>query len=66
MTYADALAAGYKESDITWERNYVSRRCNPMEQPVKIAGGNRKGQLYVSLPAWKSSYYCYRQYLKRA
>ena len=65
MTYGEALNNGYRDSDIQFERGYVSRKCNVLDQSVKTAGGNRRGQLYVSLPCWCSSYYCYRQYLKK-
>ena len=63
MTYGEALQAGYKDGETRWQHGYVSRRCDPMKQPVLIAGGTRKGELYVLLPSWKSTTYCIRQYL---
>ena len=63
MTYGEALNAGYRDGDVTFQRGYVSRRVSVLDQPVKEAGGNRKGQLYVLLPNYRSTNYCYRQYL---
>lgn len=64
MTYREALAAGYRDSDARMYRGYVSRKIDPMEQEVQVAGGNRKGELYVELPNRRSSYYGkLRQYL---
>lgn len=63
-TYADYKAAGYTDADLQWTRGYVSRKCNQDEQPVEVAGGRRKGDLYVLLPSWQSTTYCLRQYLK--
>lgn len=63
MTYADAIKAGYKEADTKYQRGYISRRADPDAQPVRVAGGSRKGQLYVLLPCYRSTQYCIRQYL---
>lgn len=63
--YQDAINSGYRPADATYQRGYISRRADPMQQPVHVAGGHRKGQLYVLLPTNKSTQYCIRQYLKR-
>lgn len=63
MTYLEAINQGYKNGDTTFFRGYVSRKINVAAQPVKIAEGNRKGQLYVELPYYSSSQYSLRQYL---
>lgn len=64
MTYNDAINAGYRPADVTWARGYVSRKASPMEaREAREAGGSRKGQLYVLLPAWTSTRYCKRLYL---
>lgn len=65
MTYAEAIASGYVEADRKYTRSYVSRKIRIEDQPVKLAGGNRKGQLYVLAPCFTSSQYCYRVYLTR-
>ena len=65
MTYGNALAAGYVNADRQWQRGYLSRKINVMEQPVVVAGGYRKGDLYVLLPTRQSTQYCIRQYLKK-
>lgn len=63
MTYMDAIKAGYKDGDTTCQRGYISRRADPDAQPVRVAGGSRKGQLYVLLPCYCSTQYYIRQYL---
>ena len=63
MTYADAIKAGYKDGGTKYQRGYISRRVDTMAQPVRVAGGNRKGQLYVLLPSYDSTRYCVRRYL---
>lgn len=65
MTYKQALENGYKNADIKLESGYVSRKVNPENQVVKIAGGKRKGQLYVLLANYQSNRFCYRQYLSK-
>lgn len=64
-TYGEALRAGYIESSLRWERGYVSRQSLLDTLPIKVAGGKRKGQIYVSLPVYTSSRFCYRQYLTK-
>lgn len=66
MTYTEAKARGYKDADSTWFRGYVSRKIDTDQQTVKVAGGSRKGQLYVELPSWASTNYAIRQYLVKA
>lgn len=63
MTYAEAKKNGYIDADQAYFRGYVSRKINADAQIVKVAGGNRKGQLYVELPCWHSTNYAVRQYL---
>lgn len=65
MTYKEALEQGYENADWKWERRYISRCCDPGEQPVWTAGGTRHGEKYVLLPSWRSTQYCVRQYLKK-
>lgn len=65
MTYKEALQSGYTNGDLMWQRKYVSRKVNAENQPVLVAGGSRSGQLYVELPAWNSTNYSFRQYLKK-
>lgn len=65
MTYEEALELGYRWGDRRYSRGYVSRRANPIYNPVKRAGkrGTRAGQLYVDLPNYHSTRYHIRQYL---
>lgn len=63
MTYKEAKENGYKDGDRVLQKGYVSRKAIIDYLPVDEAGGSRRGQLYVLLPNWKSSRYCYRQYL---
>lgn len=63
MTYFEAIENGYTNGEQAYHRGYISRRIDQSSQPVKIAGGSRKGQLYVELPCWQSSQYIIRQYL---
>lgn len=65
MTYGEALENGYHETDQKWQRGYVSRRVDVLDQLVKVAGGNRKGELYVLIPSRSSTNYCYRIYLSK-
>lgn len=65
-TLSDAINAGYTLADTTYQRGYVSVRQPSSFAPVHIAGGNRRGQLYVLLHNPSSTMYCYRQYLRRA
>ena len=66
MTYREALQAGYVDADQTLQRGYVSRRANPDEAEVYVAGGTRHGELYVLRTNRRSNEYCIRQYLRRA
>lgn len=64
-TYEEALAQGYTNSFTSLQRGYVSRKIDTDTAPVMVAGGNRKGMLYVVLPCWQSSQYSIRQYLTK-
>ncbi len=64
-THGDALDMGYTVYDITWCRGYVSRTTDMARQPVRIAGGSRKGELYVYAPSQQSTAYCLRWYIRR-
>lgn len=65
MTVRDALNQGYVLSgEWKYERCYVSRKnYKPEDQPVLVAGGRRKGELYFLSPNWKSTTYSFRNYL---
>lgn len=65
MTYREAVQAGYVPCGTALQRGYVSRRANPNEQVVHVAGGTRHGQLYVLLNNPQSNQYCIRQYLRK-
>jgi hypothetical protein len=65
MTYREAIASGYKPVDQTYQRGYISRKIDPNNQVVMVAGGNRKGDKYILLPCWHSTQYCIRQYITR-
>lgn len=62
MTYGEALKKGYNPTRQSYERGYVSRKVNKLEQPVIT---NKWGWKYVLLPCWKSSQYCVRQYIEK-
>ena len=64
-TLLDALDQGYRMSDTTFQRGYISRKINMYDQPVKVAGGSRRGQLYIEAPCSTSTQYSYRIYLAR-
>lgn len=64
-TYEEALARGYTNSFTSLQRGYISRKMDAANAPVMVAGGNRKGLLYVVLPCWQSSQYSIRQYLTK-
>lgn len=64
-TLKEAIANGYMITEKRLARGYISRRVNPAYQPVKIAGGSRKGQLFVELPNFESTTYHYRCYLTK-
>jgi len=61
----EAVAAGYIMSDAKWERGYVSRKSDIAKATVQVAGGSRKGELFVIMPSWDSTQYCVRQYLTK-
>ncbi|MCL1789831.1 MAG: hypothetical protein FWG40_00480 [Peptococcaceae bacterium] len=65
MTLQQAYAQGYTDADATRQRGYVSRKIDPLKQAVQVAGGSRKGELYVLLPGWDTTTYCWRRYLTR-
>ena len=58
-----ALAMGYRTADQKYQRGYISRKTVMADQPVKVASGIRKGQLYVEAPCWNSTQYIRRIYL---
>ena len=62
-TYGEAMAAGWTMVDSSWCRGYVSRKGDPNNAAIQIAGGSRKGDYFVLLPSWQSTSYCIRQYL---
>lgn len=62
-TYMDAINQGYTFVFHSFQRGYVSRKAKIADLPVKIAGGKRKGMLYVCMPYWESTRYCVRSYL---
>ena len=65
MTFQEALAAGWTIDGSSWSRGYVSRKVDPMKQPLHMAGGTKLGLFYVDLPAPnKSTRYHVRQYLR--
>ena len=64
-TYEEAIAMGYTPTFTSLQRGYVSRKMDMDIAPVMVAGGNRKGMLYVLLPCWQSTQYCVRQYLTK-
>lgn len=64
-TLLDALNQGYRMADTTYQRGYISRKVNMYAQPVKVAGGSRRGQLYIEAPCSTSTQYSYRIYLAR-
>ena len=63
MTFQEALASGWTMAGTSWARGYVSRRVDPMKQPLHMAGGRRLGSFYVDLPSSITTQYHVRQYL---
>ena len=64
-TYGEALRVGWVRTSTAYERGYISRKINPAEQELWIAGGNSNGLVYVRLPNWRSTQYgVIRQYLR--
>ncbi len=64
-TYGEAIANGYITADHQYSRGYISRKTDINNQPIKIAGGKRKGDIYIDIPSYDSTRYHYRTYLKR-
>ena len=52
---------GYSER---YQRGYVSRRANRLDQRVYVAGGTRRGELYYLAPTYASTQYCVRVYIR--
>ena len=66
MTVKELKEKGYVNTDIKYQRGYVSRKnYNPDIQTVYTAGGKRKGDKYYLVPCYNSTQYCYRQYIKK-
>lgn len=62
---------GYRDFciiDTALERGYVSRKKDikiPYEEhEIYMAGGRRKGDMFIYLPCFYSNHYCHRAYLK--
>ena len=65
MNFQEALASGWTLNGSAWARGYISRKLDPMKQPLHMGGGKRAGLWYVDLPAPNgSTRYHVRQYLK--
>lgn len=64
-TYEEAKTQGYSIAFLRYQRGYISRNTNIDKAPVMVAGGARKGMLYVLVPCWKSTQYCQRMYLTK-
>lgn len=62
-TLEDAVMSGYYPGADYWQMGYVSRKVDEDDQPVLVAAGKRHGQLFVLLPAWRTTNFCVRQYL---
>ena len=65
MTFREAIDAGWTLSGSSWSRGYVSRKIEPLQQPLQAGRGMRAGLWYVDLPAPNgSTRYHVRQYIK--
>ena len=64
MKVKEAREKGYIEFDTSYARGYISRKTEIEEQELKIAGGNRKGELYYEKSCLNSSKYHFRVYMK--
>lgn len=64
INFQEALASGWTLAGSSWSRGYISRKIDPMKQPLHMAGGTRLGLFYVELPADHSTRFHVRQYLK--
>ena len=53
----EAIDIGYEVGDRKYSRGYISRKINTLNQPIKIAGGTRKGELYYEIPSYNSTTY---------
>lgn len=66
MTFAEARKQGYICGDTTYTQGYISRRAFDIDKArIHVAGGSRKGQLFVLIPCYNSTRFCLRQYLKK-
>ena len=67
LTLAEARKYGYTESgELTRQAGYVSRKGNPEQSIVYIAGkGKRQGQFYYLAPCYDTTRYCLRVWLKK-
>lgn len=65
-TWGEAKAQGWIEVDVTYARGYISRKTDIDNQPIKIASGSRKGELYYEHPCFHSTLYFYRVYVSPA
>lgn len=65
ITYKEVrLGDNYYTLRLTWQKKYISRKTDLDEQHVLIVPyGPRKGDLYVELPSWNSTWYSNRRYL---
>ena len=65
MTYAEAIANGYKWHHDAYFAGYVSRKVDVRNQPLKKARGmyRNKDLFYVELPCWHTSRFAIRAYL---
>lgn len=64
INFQEALSSGWTLAGSSWSRGYISRKIDPMKQPLHMAGGTRLGLFYVELPADHSTRFHVRQYLK--
>lgn len=63
-TIREYLEEGYTLGDHKFQRGYVSRKLDIMDCcEGGRARGNRNNELYVLVPCYTSTRYCYRQYL---
>ena len=63
--YKEAKAQGYSIAFLRYQRGYISRNANIDEAPVMVAGGSRRGMLYVLVPRWQSTQSCQSMYLTK-
>lgn len=63
--WAEAKAAGYRATNTSLQRGYVRVGLRDNDMPVRVAGGSRKGQLYVLMHNPQSTMYCIRQYIAK-